>query len=163
MDFLEPLVKLASFGTAGVSVLAIFYIGYNVQKLPNDSPEWKPALMRKYMSMCVTIAIICAISGGANAYFNQGKIMAAEHEKNQIQTGYEIQMRNIDQERQTVSRHLDSLKILLRQQQIHNPVVSSMLDSTAVSIQRIKLEPTTALLNPEKLRQIGIRPRPTGP
>jgi hypothetical protein len=44
MATLELLVKLASFGTAGVCVLAVFYIGHGVQNLPNDAPEWKARL-----------------------------------------------------------------------------------------------------------------------
>lgn len=77
MKSLESLVELASFGTAGVSVLAIFLIGRSILKLPNDSPIWKVDLMKRYQNVCIIIAIICSLSGGANAYFNMGKIQNA--------------------------------------------------------------------------------------
>lgn len=74
---LDFLVKLASFGTAGVCILAIFFIGSAILKLPNDSPNWKPALMRRFITACIVIAGITAFSGGLNAYFNRGKVVEA--------------------------------------------------------------------------------------
>jgi hypothetical protein len=75
---LDFLVKLASFGTAGVCILAIFFIGSAIIKLPNDSPSWKPQLMKRFISACIIIAGITAVSGGLNAYFNRGKIVEAD-------------------------------------------------------------------------------------
>lgn len=75
---LDFLVRLASFGTAGVCILAIFFIGSAIIKLPNDSPTWKPALMKRFISACIVIAGITAASGGLNAYFNRGKIVDAD-------------------------------------------------------------------------------------
>lgn len=74
---LDFLVKLASFGTAGVCILAIFFIGSAIIKLPNDSPSWKPQLMKRFISACIIIAGITAVSGGLNAYFNRGKTVEA--------------------------------------------------------------------------------------
>lgn len=75
---LDFLVKLASFGTAGVCILAIFLIGSAIIKLPNDSPSWKPQLMKRFISACIIIAGITAVSGGLNAFFNRGKIVEAD-------------------------------------------------------------------------------------
>lgn len=75
---LDFLVKLASFGTAGVCILAIFLIGSAIIKLPNDSPTWKPQLMKRFISACIIIAGITAFSGGLNAYFNKGKVVEAD-------------------------------------------------------------------------------------
>jgi membrane-bound ClpP family serine protease len=83
MESYELLVKLASFGTAGVCVLAIFLIGTSIMRLKADTPEWKVSLMHKFMNTCILIAIISAISGGANAYFNQNKIQTARNEAEQ--------------------------------------------------------------------------------
>jgi len=80
METYELLVKLASIGTAGVCVLAIFLIGTSIMRLKADTPEWKVSLMKKFMNTCIIIAIICTVSGGANAYFNQNKIQAAKEE-----------------------------------------------------------------------------------
>ena len=75
---LDFLVKLASFGTAGVCILAIFFIGSAILKLPNDSPSWKAQLMKRFITACIIIAGITAFSGGLNAYFNKGKIVEAD-------------------------------------------------------------------------------------
>lgn len=77
-DSFDFLVKLASFGTAGVCVLAIFFIGSAIIKLPNDSPTWKPQLMKRFISACIIIAGITALSGGLNAYFNRSKVVEAD-------------------------------------------------------------------------------------
>jgi hypothetical protein len=77
MNTLEMLVKLASFGTAGVCILAVFIVGKYILALPKDSPSWKVSLMKRYQIMCIIIAIISLIAGGLNAYFNQGKIESA--------------------------------------------------------------------------------------
>jgi len=74
---LDFLVKLASFGTAGVCILAIFFIGSAIIKLPNNSPPWKPQLMKRFISACILIAGITAVSGGLNAFFNRGKAVEA--------------------------------------------------------------------------------------
>ncbi len=142
---LELLVKLASFGTAGVSVLAIFGIGYNIQKLPNDAPEWKPRLMIKYMGMCIIIAIICAASGGVNAYFNRGKIMKAENETKQVEAGYQQQLNEVMVERDAVKESLSFLRSALTQNQALNPAISKALDSTEVRVNRIELIPRDRL------------------
>lgn len=75
---LDFLVKLASFGTAGVCILAIFFIGSAIIKLPNNSPPWKPQLMKRFISACILIAGITAVSGGLNAFFNRYKTVEAE-------------------------------------------------------------------------------------
>ncbi len=74
----EFLVKLASFGTAGVCVLAIFFIGSAIIKLPNDSPSWKPQIMKRFINACIIIAGITTVSGGLNAYFNRDKVVKAD-------------------------------------------------------------------------------------
>jgi len=93
---LDFLVKLASFGTAGVCILAIFFIGSAIIKLPNDSPQWKPQLMKRFISACIIIAGITAASGGLNAYFNRGKVVEATtkaetslHETNAVAGEYQ--------------------------------------------------------------------------
>ncbi|UCG62806.1 MAG: hypothetical protein JSV52_05850 [Candidatus Zixiibacteriota bacterium] len=145
MENLDFLVKLASFGTAGVSVLAIFYIGFNIARLPNDAPEWKSKLMSKFISACVVIAITCAISGGVNAYFNRGKIVKAETRTKQVEAGYQKQLSKVMSERDAVKASLVSLRAALTQNQMLNPTVSKALDSTEVRVNRIQLVPKDQL------------------
>ena len=58
----DLLVKLASFGTAGVYIIAIFIIGYSIFKLPNDVPSWKPEPMKKFINASIIIDLITAVS-----------------------------------------------------------------------------------------------------
>ncbi len=78
METLDALVKLASLGTAGICIFAIFFMGTGIFRLPNDTSEIKALLMKKYMNVCIFIAIICMISGVANSYFNMNKVKIAE-------------------------------------------------------------------------------------
>ena len=96
METLEQLVKLASLGTAGVCVLAVFLIGTSIFRLGNDTPEWKVSLMKKYMNTCIIIAFICTISGGANAYFNQNKIKVAEKDLVEFGDRYEEEVNQLN-------------------------------------------------------------------
>ena len=141
MGTLELMVKLASFGTAVVSVLAIFYIGYCIQKLPNDSPAWKPALMKRYMNMCIVIALICTLSGGVNAYFNRNKIVAANEQTARISTKYNEQVRKIESEKQEISAELSSLRAVLQQTHTFTPAISVKLDSATVKVSRLQIQP----------------------
>ena len=146
MNSLELLVKFASFGTAGVSVLAIFYIGYSIQKLPNNAPPWKPALMKKYMNMCIVIALICTLSGGVNAYFNRNKIVAANEQVANISAEYKGQIQKIESEKSEISADLSSLRALLQQGPTLTPAVSAKLDSAEVKVNRLQLKPQKEML-----------------
>jgi len=45
-DTLDLIVKLASLGTAGISILGIFYTGIIVKSLPNDVTSGKLSAVR---------------------------------------------------------------------------------------------------------------------
>jgi hypothetical protein len=143
---LELLVKLANLGTAGVCVLAIFYIGTIIPKIPNNAPAWKPALMKKYMNMCIVVAIICAFSGGVNAYFNRNKIAAANGQVARLSAGYEDQLKRIGSEKREISASFDSLKGLLSQEYMLKPAIHSALDSTKSKIDRLQFSPKEEFL-----------------
>ena len=146
MNSLELLVKFASFGTAGVSVLAIFYIGLGIQKLPNNAPPWKPALMKKYMNMCIVIALICTLSGGVNAYFNRNKIVAANEQVASMGAQYKEQIQKVESEKSEISADLSSLRALLQQGPTLTPAVSAKLDSAEVKVNRLQLKPQKEML-----------------
>jgi hypothetical protein len=85
MDSWDALVRLASLGTSGVCVLAVFLMGVIIWKLPNNTPPWKAALMKNYLYICLAIAIVSALSGGANAYFNREKVLLAQLQAQQAE------------------------------------------------------------------------------
>ncbi len=76
----EQLVKLASFGTAGVCVLIVFIVGVCIMRLPSDTSALKVSLIKWYMTVCTIIAFISAGSGIANAYFNREKLVVANRQ-----------------------------------------------------------------------------------
>jgi hypothetical protein len=110
MQNLDVLVKLAGIGTAGVCVLAIFLIGTTILKLPKDSPPWKAKLMQRFMVVCVIIAVISALSGGANAYFNREKIRMAESDRIEWQSRYETEKQLWEGQTDTFEATVDSLR-----------------------------------------------------
>ena len=73
-EMLDTLVQLASAGTSGVCVLAIFWSGVCLQRLPRDAADGRYRSFRHFMAMCVLIALISAGAATANAYFNRQKI-----------------------------------------------------------------------------------------
>lgn len=74
-------MKLASLGASGVCVLAIFWVGLLISKLPDTAGREKHKTMRLYMGMTIAIAVIAFVSGLANAWFNATAIAKVEKEK----------------------------------------------------------------------------------
>lgn len=146
---LDFLVKLASFGTAGVCILAIFFIGSAILKLPNDSPSWKAQLMKRFITACIIIAGITAFSGGLNAYFNRGKIVEAD-KKAEVSSNETVIVAN---EYEKLSAQYNELSIKVsalldiigKNQNSNSPAVDA---ATNKVLEEIKVE------NPKPLDQI---------
>ena len=83
---LDTLVKLASLGASGVCVLAIFWVGWLISKVPPDANANTHKTMRMYMGMTIMIAVIAFASGIANAWFNAQEIAKVEKEKSDAVT-----------------------------------------------------------------------------
>lgn len=73
-DVLGTLVKLASFGATGVCILAVFWVGILIQKIPADASPDQHKTVRSYMLMTCAIAGIAFASGLANAWFNRATV-----------------------------------------------------------------------------------------
>ena len=153
MEGLEQLVKLASLGTAGVCVLAIFIIGISIFKLPNDTSKEKVKLIKTYMNMCIIIAVICTISGGANAYFNQNKIAEAKDESSQIQAAYENESKKIEIERNGLRATIGDLRNQLQTNHQLSPALSSTLQKAEQKTDRLQLTPKDKILEDVKARR----------
>ena len=152
-EILSVIVQLASIGTAGICVFAIFWIGYQIQRLPNDAPKDKYKLMNQYMVVCVTIAAICLVSGVSNAYFNRNKINAANEqrdeamrERDKVVVGYQRQLRGLESQKRELSESLTSLTSVLNQRNMLVPLVDSSIESTQDRINRLGLKPADELL-----------------
>ena len=68
-QMLETIVQLASAGTSGVCVLAIFWSGVCLQRLPRDAADGRYRSFRHFMAMCVLIALISAGAATASTFF----------------------------------------------------------------------------------------------
>ena len=67
---LETLMKLASAGTSGVCILAIFWSGYSLQRMPPGAPVERHRSLRHFMTVALAVAIVSASAASVNAYFN---------------------------------------------------------------------------------------------
>lgn len=112
-DTLDLIVRLASLGTAGISILGIFYTGIIVKSLPNDVSSGKLTAVRMYKNMCIVIAIICAISGGLNAYYNQQKVRDAKENVARIENRYLNQADILNTAKEAISNDLTELSQIL--------------------------------------------------
>ncbi len=110
---LDLIVKLASLGTAGISILGIFYTGIIVKSLPNDVKSGKLSAVRMYKNMCIVVAIICAISGGLNASFNLQKVIDAKDSMTKFENNYTNQADSLDIIRRAIVSDLTELKQML--------------------------------------------------
>ena len=78
MEIDDNLVKLASFGTAGISILAVFITGVIIYKLPNDVSKQKSSLLKFFIVSCFVFVILSTGTGVLNAMFNKEKIVEKE-------------------------------------------------------------------------------------
>jgi hypothetical protein len=141
MATLEMLVKLASFGTAGVCVLAVFYIGHYIQKLPNDAPEWKARLMGKYINACVIIAVICTVSGGVNAYFNRNKIVTAEGNYESLKIEYGQEQARVLAQKNQLTAELNTLKSRFQGPAVDLNAIRPQLDTVLRKVDGLQMRP----------------------
>lgn len=63
---LDTLVKLASLGASGISIFAIFWIGWLISRTPADAGAERHRTMRLFMAMCLAIAIVSGITSYLN-------------------------------------------------------------------------------------------------
>ena len=161
MESLELLVKLASFGTAGVCVLAVFIVGKYTLALPKDSPSWKVSLMRRYQNMCIIVAIISLFAGGITAYFNQNKINTANQqavEANQsvinIQDQYKKEEQKVDSFKVSFTSQLQHLQTqILLSPGVPSATRNSITNLTAQA-RLLKIMPVDDLQKKSKISRV---------
>jgi hypothetical protein len=146
MNNLELLVKLASLGAAGISILAVFITGNKIFNLPNDVSTTKVLVLKWYMAMCITMTIICGVSGAANAYFNQKKIVQATENFNNLSSEYKNQIEKIESEKVKINSNIESLRMSLDQSNNLNQDVVNSINSTQRSVKEMNLLPYEEVL-----------------
>ena len=153
MESMEQLVKLASFGTAGVSVLAIFWIGFNIYRLSDDAPAWKATLLSKFMNVCLIIAVISALSGVVNAYFNQNKVQTATENLDIVMSEYDSLSSSFSNYKNVVDQQLSTIKTNVRR----NPMIFSDSQNAIQTLESASgdLEISTSADLKKELKPIG--------
>jgi len=141
MEIWDQLVKLASFGTSGVCILAVFVVGASITRLPKDSPEWRVSLMKRYINFCVIIALVSALSGGANAYFNEKKRAEAESDYKVLKVSYDNDRRKVTKQNAEINSAMLALKNQLQKTPSLNPEVWSAIENIQKGITQQKLTP----------------------
>lgn len=159
MATLEMLVKLASFGTAGVCVLFVFYCGYGVLKLPNDTPEWKVKLMNRYIFACVIVAAICTVSGGVNAYFNRNRIVSAENNYDNLVTEYRKEQASVQGQKQELTRELNMLQAKLQGRVVDVNTIRPAFDTLLHRVDGLQMRPVEEVTSRIEERPIPQRVR----
>ena len=158
-DNLDILVKLASFGAAGISILAVFIIGMKIFNLPNDTSSIKASVLKFYMSTCIFMTVISGVSGVANAYFNQEKIIQANNNFDQLSTTYKDELQKVENEKKEIDATLVSLRRQLRSVNNLPASVSTTLNKTETQVNQIKMLPYDQAVNSirdtEKIRRIN--------
>ena len=139
-DTLDLIVKLASLGTAGISILGIFYTGIIVKSLPNDVTSGKLSAVRMYKNMCIVVAIICAISGGLNAFFNMQKVMDAKDSMAKIENNYTNQADSLDIIRSVIISDLAELKQKLAAEPCEQTVTSEIIQRINTNVNSLSFK-----------------------
>ena len=156
---LDILVKLASFGAAGISILAVFIIGMKIFNLPNDTSTIKASVLKFYMSTCIFMTVICGVSGVANAYFNQNKIIQANNNFDQLSATYKDELQKVENEKREIDATLVSLRRQLRTVSNLPPTVSATINKTETQVNQLKMLPydqaVKNIRNTESIRRIS--------
>lgn len=147
---LELFVKLASFGTAGVCIGTIFYVGYTIQVLKPNTPPWKVKLIKQYMVTCIIIAIVSAASGGVNAYFNHHKTQLAKNEYTDLKNDYLAEQERILVQNNNFTSDIEALQAQLQNQNIKLIDIQPALSVLKNGISDLNMRP----LEPELPTQI---------
>lgn len=94
-ELLDTLVRLASLGASGISIFAIFWIGWLILRIPAAVDPQRHRTLRFFMLTCVAISLISGATGFVNAKFKADTINELQDQndayKNQIDTYKNLQ------------------------------------------------------------------------
>jgi hypothetical protein len=79
-DLLESLVKLASAGTSGICIFAVFWTGFTLIRLPNDASKNRHVSLRYFMGMCLFVSLISAGTTFGAGYWDYRRVAALTDE-----------------------------------------------------------------------------------
>lgn len=155
---LDTLVKLASLGASGICIFAIFWVGWLFQNLPEKADSQRHKTLRTFMGMNIGIAVISAVTGIANAWFNANAIAEVKKEKVEavatVQTEMTEAVAKVETEKEKVVAARDSLardfglfkeenqQLVARykEEQVRNQVIATSLEGLLQTKEGAALE-----------------------
>lgn len=141
MDINDNLVKLASIGTAGISILAVFITGVIIYRLPNDVSEEKTGILKFFIISCFIFVILSTGTGIANAIFNQEKINEKEKTITDVTKQYETEKNNWLQYRSEVTNELTKIENQLNKPGVSKDSISSRLKLLNIKTSNMNISP----------------------
>lgn len=75
---LETLVKLASLGTSGICIFAIFWIGWLISRPGTSRDAERHRTLRFFMVVCIVISLVSAGTGLWSGHIDEQKIASLQ-------------------------------------------------------------------------------------
>jgi len=85
-NLLDTLFKLASLGTSGICIFAIFWIGWLLWKSPSRRSAQRELSMRIFMYVCIAIAVISLVTA---IFSNSREINDLQNQNTRLQNDLE--------------------------------------------------------------------------
>jgi len=146
---LELLVKLASFGTAGISLLAVVVLGIIFVKLPNDTSNNKTSLLKFFMGMVIFLTIVCGVTSWANARFTQNKVVEANRNFIELGKAYTAELIKVEQEKSKIEASLNKIRNLLVATPTHGQIenINNSIVNTRTNLTNFHMTPYDIIRN----------------
>lgn len=137
----DNLVKLASFGTAGISILAVFITGVIIYRLPNNVSKEKIGILKFFIISCFIFVILSTGTGIANAVFNQQKIEKKEEKIVEVTEQYENERASWLRYKADVTQEFNRLENQLNQPGINKELLRSNIKELSSRTMNMQFKP----------------------
>ena len=139
--YLDTIIKLASIGAAGICIAGIILAYLMIRKLPKNASKELMSLIQFFIKACIFMALICTLSGAANAYFNQNKVVEAQENAAKVQkqndalkTRLNAEVEKFNRNKLLLNNEINTLQRTLRQiPNVPNNFRSSVDSISAIS------------------------------
>jgi hypothetical protein len=137
----DNLVKLASFGTAGISILAVFMTGIIIYKLPNDVSKEKTGMLKFFIVSCFVFVLLSTGTGIANALFNKSVIDEKEEKVEEVTEKYETERKNWLKYKDDITIQVTNIENRLRQPTINRNLLLNDIKTLSIKTNEMKFSP----------------------
>jgi len=137
----DNLVKLASFGTAGISILAVFMTGIIIYKLPNDVSKEKTGMLKFFIVSCFVFVLLSTGTGIANALFNKSVIDEKEEKVEEVTEKYETERKNWLKYKDDITIQVTNIENRLRQPTINKNLLLNDIKTLSIKTNEMKFSP----------------------